>query len=74
MYNTFINESLEEIVHHHLKGCWAICKAKEHDQGFEEATISLECCLPFISFLYVNIVIAPTDVQLGEVLSFGVKY
>ena len=22
-----------------------------HDQGFKEATISLECCLPFISFL-----------------------
>ena len=34
-----INEILEDVIHHRLEGSWAVGEAKEHNQGFEEASI-----------------------------------
>ena len=34
---SFINEVLEDVIHHGLEGGQAVGEAKEHDQGFEEA-------------------------------------
>ena len=39
---SFINEVLEDVIHHGLEGGWAVGEAKEHDQVFEEAPIRLE--------------------------------
>jgi len=50
-----------------LEGGWAVSHAKEHYQGFEQASIGPEGCLPLISRLNADIVEAPMDIQLGEV-------
>ena len=70
---TLINEILEDVVHHHLEGSWAVGEAKEHDQGFEEASIRPEGGLPLVSLFDPYIVISPSYVQLCEVLGFGVR-
>ena len=43
-------------------------EAKEHNEGFVQAVVGLEGSLPFITFLYPDIVEAPADIKLGEVL------
>ena len=32
-----IDEVLENVIHHHLEGGWAMGEAEEHDKGFKEA-------------------------------------
>jgi len=34
----------------------------------KESPVCLECRLPFVSFLYVDIVEPPSDIKFGEVL------
>ena len=70
---TLINEILEDFIHHCLEGSPDVGKAKEHDQGFEEASIRPEGGLPLISLFDPYIVISPSYVQLCEVLGFGVR-
>ena len=72
-YVTLINEIFEDVVHHRLEGSWAVGEAKEHDQGFEEASIHLEGSLPLISLFDLYVVISPSYVHLCEVLGFGVR-
>ena len=67
---TLVNEILEDVIHHHLEGSQAVGEAKEHDQGFEEASICLEGGLPLVSLFDPYIVISPSYVQLCEVLGF----
>jgi len=50
-----------------LEGGWAVSHAKEHYQGFEQASIGLEGYFPLISRLNADIVETPMNVQLGEV-------
>jgi len=66
-YDTFRYEVLEDVVHHGLESGRTISHAKEHYQGFEQASIGLEGCFPLISGLNVDVVETPTNVQLGEV-------
>ena len=70
---TLINEILEDVIHHCLEGSQAVGEAKEHDQGFKEASIRLEGHLPLVSLFDPYIVISPSYVQLCEVLGFGVQ-
>ena len=70
---TLVNEIFEDVVHHHLEGSQAVDEAKEHDQGFEEASICPEGGLPLVSLFDPYIVISPLYVQLCEVLGFGVR-
>ena len=70
---TLINEIFENVIHHCLEGSWAVGEAKEHDQGFEEASIRLEGGLPLVSLFDPYIVISPAYIQLCEVLGFGVQ-
>ena len=70
---TLVNEIFENVVHHHLEGSRAIGEAKEHDQGFEEASIHPEGGLPLVSLFDPYMVISPSYVQLCEVLGFGVR-
>ena len=70
---TLVNEIFEDVVHHCLEGSQAVGEAKEHDQGFKEASIRLEGGLPLISLFDLYIVISPSCVQLCEVLGVGVQ-
>ncbi|KAG6865734.1 hypothetical protein C0993_007863, partial [Termitomyces sp. T159_Od127] len=64
---TFHDEVLEDAVHHCLKGGWTVGESKEHDKQFKQPSISPEGSLPLISFLNVHVVVAPSDIQFGEV-------
>jgi hypothetical protein len=66
--NTFHNQILENVVHHHLEGRWGVGESKKHHQWFIEATIFSKCCLPLITLLHAYIVVPPSDVEFGEEL------
>ena len=61
-YNSFHDEFVEDIVHHGLECGWAVGKAKEHHQRFEEAMIGAKGSFPLISFLHSDIVEAPSNI------------
>ena len=63
---SFINFLAENIIHHVLKCGGRVAKSKEHDHWFKESTIGFESCFPFISFLEIDVVIAPADVQFSK--------
>jgi len=50
-----------------LEGGQTVSHSKEHYQGFEQASIGSEGCLPLVSRLNANIVETPMDIQLGKV-------
>ena len=56
----FVDEVLEDVVHHGLEGGQTIGEAEEHDQGFEEAPICSEGSFPVVSLFDSYIVISPT--------------
>ena len=66
-HDTFRYEVPEDVVHHSLEGGRAVSHAKEHYQGFKQASIGPEGCLPLISGFNVDVVETPLNVQLGEV-------
>ncbi|EGN98320.1 hypothetical protein SERLA73DRAFT_55819, partial [Serpula lacrymans var. lacrymans S7.3] len=41
-------------------------ESEEHNQRFEQSSVSSEGGLVLISFFDSNIIISPTDIQLGE--------
>ncbi len=59
----FENDISEDIVHHGLEHHQGISKSKVHNSGFKESIPCFESHFPFISFLYVYVVIPPSDVQ-----------
>ena len=64
----FHDEVTEDVIHHCLKGGWAVGELEEHDQWFEEPLVGLEGHLPLGSLGDVHIVVSPPDIELGEVL------
>jgi hypothetical protein len=52
-----------------LKCGWRVSEAKEHNSRLEEATVSSESGLPFITGFNANVVIAPANIKLSEVVS-----
>jgi len=66
--HAFRDEVLEDVVHHRLEGGGTVREAEEHDKGFVQAAVGPEGGLPFISFIYLDVVEAPSDVQFREVL------
>jgi len=67
-YDPFGYESSENVIHHSLEGSGAVGHSKEHHEGFKEAAIGAEGCLPFISGLDAHIVEPPADIKFCEVL------
>ena len=69
----FIDEVLEDVVHHGLESGQAVGEAEEHDQGFEEALIHLKGSLPLVSLFFdSHIVVSPTYIQFRKVPGLGV--
>ncbi len=60
------NFSLEDHVHHHLKGSGRVGQPKEHHGWFKESFGCEEGCFPFIPLLDVNIVVSPIYIELGK--------
>jgi len=54
--HAFRDEVLEDVVHHRLEGGGAVREAEEHDKGLVQAMVGWEGTLPFVSFLYLDIV------------------
>ncbi|KNZ76364.1 hypothetical protein J132_10643 [Termitomyces sp. J132] len=65
---TLCNEVPEDVVHHGLKGGWAVSETKENNEWLEQCPVGPEGCLPLVSLLNVHIVVTPPDVQFSEVL------
>jgi len=51
-----------------LEGGGTIGHSEEHHEGFEEAAVGMEGCLPFVSRLDTYVIETPSDVKLCEVL------
>jgi hypothetical protein len=64
---TFRNQVLEYLIHHGLKGGWAVGETKEHNQGFEKSSVCAEGGLPLITFLDADIVVPLPDIEFGEI-------
>ena len=60
---SFINEVLEDVIHHGLEGGQAVGEAKEHDQGFKEAPIRSEGSFPLVSLFDSYIVVPPAYIH-----------
>jgi len=69
-YNPFGYEGSEDVIHHSLEGSRTISHSEEHHKKFEEATIGIKGCLPFISRLNAYIIETPVDVKFCEVPGF----
>ena len=63
---TSIDEVSKDVVHHSLEGGRGVAQPEEHDSGLIESPVCLEGCLPLVTFLDANVVVPPSDVQLGE--------
>src|SRR5882672_9914189 len=61
-YNSFVDELLEDVIHHHLEHHRAVSETKEHDKGFEQASVRPKGCLPLVSVLDSHIVVPPSDI------------
>jgi hypothetical protein len=50
------DEVVEDLVHHCLEGCGAVCQTEIHHEGFEQAVVCMESCLPFVTLLDADVV------------------
>jgi len=64
---SFIDLILEDMIHVQLEGGRRVAKTKEHDDRFVEAGGSDKCRLPSIIRVDKDIVISPSDINLGKV-------
>jgi len=64
----FRDEVLKDVVHHCLEGGGTVHEAEEHDKGLIQAAVGPKGGFPLVSFLYPDVVEAPLDVQLCEIL------
>src|SRR5258708_15816397 len=66
---TTVDELMKDVVHHHLERCGGVAQSEEHDSWFEQASVSPECSLPFITLLDPHVVEPRAEVKYGEELS-----
>ena len=63
----FIDHITEDVVHKCLECGWGIAKAESHNCGFIQTQGCLESCFVFVAFPDMDVVISPSDIQLGKV-------
>ena len=56
----------EDVIHECLKGRRGIAEAREHHGGFIKSERGDECRFPLVFLPDTNVVIAPSDIELGE--------
>ncbi|KAF9799044.1 hypothetical protein IEO21_10626 [Rhodonia placenta] len=57
---------MEDVIHHRLEGGGGIGEAEEHHQGFIQFPVSHKGRLPLVTGFDPDIVISPSDIELGE--------
>src|SRR6266404_2012134 len=62
-----IKEVFKDVIHEGLKGCWGIAEAKGHDKWFKQTQRCFKSSFPLVAMMDTNVVVSPTDVELGEV-------
>ena len=63
-----VDKVLQYVIHHSLKSGRGVAESKEHNQWLIQASIGTESCLPFMSFLYSDIIEPPLEIQDRKVL------
>jgi len=48
--------------HHRLEHCRTVSEAKEHDKGFEQASVCPKGRLPLVSIFDPHVIVSPPDV------------
>ena len=66
-YQALHDEVSEDVIHHGLEGGRAIGETEEH-QGFKQPSVGSEGDLPLVTLLDSDIIVPPSNIQLGEVL------
>ena len=66
--NPFCYDGSEDVIHHSLEDSRAISHSEEHYEGFKEALVGVEGCLPLISGFDAYIIETPADIQFCEIL------
>ena len=64
---SFSNHVSKGVIHKALECGGGVVETKEHNGGFKQSFVDNEGCLPLMSILDVDIVVSPSDVELGEV-------
>ena len=59
----------EDCVHERLECRRGVGKPEEHDQRFEQPSVTDEGCLPLVSFFDSDVIVTPADIELGEIPS-----
>ena len=67
-YDTFLNQILEDVIHHCLEGGRGIGQSEKHHQGFEKSPICTKSHLPLIVVFHTHIIVSPMNIELREVL------
>src|SRR6266404_5320139 len=62
-----IKEVFKNVIHEGLEGGWGIAEAKGHDEWFKYAQRCFKSSFPLVFMTDTNVVVSPTDVELGEV-------
>src|SRR6202040_920878 len=68
---SLVDQRFENVVHKILKCCRRIRESKEHNCWFEKSVVRAKSGFPFISFLYTNIVVSPSDIHFRENFSWS---
>ena len=63
---SFSDHVSENMIHEHLKSRRGIAEPEEHYGGLKEAKRSDEHCFPLVFLLDANVVVSPTNIELGE--------
>ena len=63
----FCNHVREDVIHECLEYGRGITETEEHDCRFIETERGDKGCLPLVRFLNLNVVVLPTNIELGEI-------
>ena len=66
MQGMSVDEGMENVVHHSLKGCRRVGEAEVHNHGFPNTKTGLERHFPLVSVADMDVVIPPPDVKGGK--------
>jgi hypothetical protein len=67
-YDAMADEVFKNVAHHSLEGGRAVSHAIQHYQWFKQPSVTPKGRFPFISFLDSDVLVAPLDIEFGEVL------
>jgi hypothetical protein len=64
-YDATADEILEDVIHHGLEGSWAVSHTIQHYRWLKEPSVAPKGHLPFVAFLDLDVLVAPSDIKFG---------